>query len=407
MYVTIDKRMKPVTGKPAWLAAWAIALAGLFIAFLSAGVLGAAPAAAQDDGSRVALNKDMTIAKGDVVEGDVSVTNGKLTLLGEVDGYVVVMQGDAYIDGKVKGDVTVTHGNIMLGPDSVIDGEVSALLGKVERDPKAQVHGQVNAPSLSVGGMSNNVVEAPQPSEPVNLPAAEQSSSVPATMYDHFISFFSKGMISMALLLMGLLLTAIAPRRVQVSSLTLEAEPIPSLIVGSILAVLLVPVVIIASFALLVSLIGVVFIPVLFVAVGVGLLFGLVAVSGWIGRAVYESSRQGQGSPTSHTVMEVLIGMAVLLGVTLLPSILLPGGVTVIMAGLVYFAACVGFGSSILSRFGVLVPPKHAHRIHHMNMARAIPAQPSQPSQPAQPTAYGVAQPPAPPPGQQPPAGVI
>src|SRR5690349_19115617 len=64
----------------------------------------AAWAYAQDGPARSAVNKDLTIAKDDVVEGDVSVTNGKLIVEGEVKGKAAVLNGSAQIDGKVTGD---------------------------------------------------------------------------------------------------------------------------------------------------------------------------------------------------------------------------------------------------------------------------------------------------------------
>src|SRR4051812_23316997 len=76
---------------------------------------GSLPAAAQSDSGRTAMGKDLTVAKGEVVNGDVTVTNGNLTVLGEVRGEIVVAKGDADIQGTVEGDITVTAGNIRLG----------------------------------------------------------------------------------------------------------------------------------------------------------------------------------------------------------------------------------------------------------------------------------------------------
>ena len=80
-----------------------------------AGVLGAAlamalPAAAQGDANRVAVDHDLVIDKSDTVAGDVSVTNGNLTVNGTVDGKVSVVNGNADIYGKVLGDVAVITG---------------------------------------------------------------------------------------------------------------------------------------------------------------------------------------------------------------------------------------------------------------------------------------------------------
>jgi hypothetical protein len=47
---------------------------------------------------------------------------------------------------------------------------------------------------------------------------------------------------------------------------------------------------------------------------------------------------------------------------------LLPNSVTVLMLTLLYFASCVGIASAILSRFGTLAPPKHAHLYHRVQV---------------------------------------
>src|SRR5215218_2398280 len=83
-------------------------------------------ASAQGD-SRVAINRDLTIEKGETVDGDVSVTNGNLTILGNVDGEVAVTNGNADIEGEVSGDVTVLfNGSITLGPSAQVGGNLLA-----------------------------------------------------------------------------------------------------------------------------------------------------------------------------------------------------------------------------------------------------------------------------------------
>src|SRR5436853_6380075 len=83
---------------------------GLLAAFLvvwGCFLLGSTPASAQSDSDRTAVNQDLTIEKSDVVKGDAVVTNGNLTMLGEVRGNVVVAKGNATIQGTVHGNVTV------------------------------------------------------------------------------------------------------------------------------------------------------------------------------------------------------------------------------------------------------------------------------------------------------------
>ncbi len=337
---------------PAILIAW-----GLFL-------LSSVPVSAQSDAGRTAVNQDMTIEKGDVVKGNAVVTGGNITVLGEVRGDVVVAKGNAKIQGTVHGDVTVTDGNVELGPKSVVEGNVLAVVGKVVRDPSARVTGTVNAPSISLEGVTNAVLPPGAPQPPGKPGGGDTSGSAPSiagSALAGLIQLFGKGMISVVLLILGLLLVAVVPGRVSLSSATLEAAPVPSLIVGMITAFLLFPVSAVLGTVLLISIVGSVFLPVLAVGILVMLLFGLVTVSTWIGRSVYASVHQGNHVAVNHLFVHVLLGMSIVLGMTLVPSVLLPGSVSVLMLLLLYFASCVGIASAILSRFGTLVPPKHAH----------------------------------------------
>src|SRR5688500_19992577 len=101
---------------------WIFILAATTMAtvLLAAAGMAACPVSAQEEPERVAIGSDMLIDSGEVVEGDVSVTNGNLVLKGEVRGDVTVVNGNAEIEGKVAGDVAVTSGKVVL--DS--EGEV-------------------------------------------------------------------------------------------------------------------------------------------------------------------------------------------------------------------------------------------------------------------------------------------
>ncbi len=338
---------------------------GLLLALVSVAVWGlflswALPAAAQGDSGRTIVNQNLVVEKGEVIKGDVVVTNGNLTLQGAVHGDVVVAKGDADIEGTVEGNVTVTDGTVKLGPGSLVDGDVLAVVGQIVRDPHATVNGNVNAPGISLEGVSNSVFAAPDVPKGAPEPARLSAPSwLPDGILSSFLNFFSKGMVSLVLLVVGLLLAALLPTRVGISSATLETEPVPSLIVGLITALLLFPVTVLLIIVLAISIVGALFIPVVILVLGVALLFGLVTVSAWIGRIVYETTHGGAPHTTQHLVINVLLGMSILLGTTFVPSVLLPGAITGIMLALMYLASSVGIAALILSRLGTLAPPKH------------------------------------------------
>ena len=111
-----------------------------------------------------------------------------------------------------------------------------------------------------------------------------------------------------------------------------------------------------------ISLVGVILLPVLAVGVVVVWLFGLVTTGAWLGKRVHEATHHEAYLNPLPMPLQVLMGMAVVLGAAFLPTLLLRGPIPALMSGLIYFAGCVGLGAAILSRFGSLAPPKHLYR---------------------------------------------
>ncbi|HYP42320.1 MAG TPA: polymer-forming cytoskeletal protein [Chloroflexia bacterium] len=318
--------------------------------------------AAQDTPDRVAFDEDLIIKSGEVVEGNASVTNGDLTLYGEVRGNVVVVNGDAEINGTVEGDVTVTTGAVTLGPDSLINGNLLVVSGKLTHQEGYKVEGVVSVLPFPLSDANNSVMPVGPPADPAMDLHNEAAGPV-----SRFTRWLSLGMGSLVILLLTVAVAWVMPGRVRVASVTLESVPGPSIVVGMIAALVFMPVVAALSLVLVVTVIGTVLIPVLVGGVLLALLFGLVVISQWLGKRVYDTSRQGAAYEVPPTLVQVLLGMAVLLSSTLLPAAFLPSWVAFILGGLLYVAACVGLGATILCRFGTLAPPRPSrpHSVAH------------------------------------------
>lgn len=350
----------------------------LFVAF-GVSLFGASAVYAQGNGDRVMIGNDLTIDKGEEVTGNVSVTNGDLTLLGAVDGKVVVVGGDADIEGAVKGDVTVTNGNVTLGPTSNVVGNVLVVWGTVSQDRGAKVGGKVSAPDLPPVDAN---LQATLQNNASSFADSHSPFSNPMSLFGRFVIW---GMLSLITLMLAVGVALVVPSRVIIANATLNAEPGPSIVVGLITAVLLPPAMAALSFVLLITFVGVVLIPVLAIAAGLALLFGLVVSSIWLGRRIYETTHQGtHGMPP--LILEMLLGMAVLLGSATLPGIFLSPFVGIVLMMLVYFAACIGVGSAILSRLGTLAPPKHTRPYGSTPWnAPYLPTTPAPPRAPQEP----------------------
>ena len=109
------------------------------------------PSAASAPPGGVAGASRTQIRSGDVVRfsGDVTVGRDE-----RVDGDVVVIFGSADVDGEVTGDLVVVMGPLNLGPEAVVRGDVSVVGGRLNRTPGAQVLGDLNEVGMG-GGMGN------------------------------------------------------------------------------------------------------------------------------------------------------------------------------------------------------------------------------------------------------------
>ncbi|MGD8553877.1 MAG: polymer-forming cytoskeletal protein [Anaerolineales bacterium] len=98
-------------------------------------------------GGRVIFGDDYTLESGEELDGDLLVFGGNVTLEqgSSVEGSVFVLGGYVRVGGEVEGDVGVLGGNVILGSRSMVDGDVTTLGGNLDRQPGAQVDGEVSS----------------------------------------------------------------------------------------------------------------------------------------------------------------------------------------------------------------------------------------------------------------------
>jgi hypothetical protein len=341
----------------AWLAA---ALA------LFAGLLGISAPLAHADGDpeHVVMGHDLTVKSGETLEGDVSVTGGSLFIEGKITGDAVVVNGNAVVSGEVGGDVVVTGGNITLKSGSKVGGNVVYVGGELARDAGSSVQGELSSISIPLDRLGDAVPGVGA----VSPPRAQGGLRGP---FDRLGLLVGLGIVSLGLVVLSIVLLLAFPQRLRVSGATLEAEGGPSVIVGLITAGLLGPLTALLSFLLMMTVVGWVFVPVLVAASGGVLVFGLVTVSMWLGRRVYNTAYVGVahtgGLHSGQTgvlekvpplMFQMLLGLIVLLLSAIVPAALMANWIGWVMLFLLYVAACLGLGAALLSRFGTLMPRK-------------------------------------------------
>jgi hypothetical protein len=105
---------------------------------------------------RVVAGGTFTLESGDMLDGSLIIFGGTAAMEQDslVTADVVVFGGIVTIDGTVEGTVVGVGGVVNLRENAVVNGDLTAVAATLNRDPGAQVNGQVitgiDAPAISV-----------------------------------------------------------------------------------------------------------------------------------------------------------------------------------------------------------------------------------------------------------------
>jgi hypothetical protein len=255
---------------------------------------------------------------------------------------VVVIGGSARIDGRVTDDVVVVGGGLHLGPQAVIEGNAVSVIGEVTLEPGASVQGTID--------------------EAV-LPGIRFDPDWETSGWATGLAFWGSVVRLSLTMIVAALLTLLAPGWIaSISSRSAGA----SILTGLAVEVLFVPALAILAIGLIVSIIGIPLlagIPFLLAAFCLLWIAGFTGVAVRIGRTL-----RGRGSMPDASVMDFLIGYAIIIGVTVFGQLmayglgwLSPVSWPMRSAGLLveYVAWTIGLGAAVTSLFSSrrIVPP--------------------------------------------------
>jgi hypothetical protein len=116
-----------------------VALVAIFVAFGPA--LASADDGADDNGLLLRVRGDVVVSRGETV-GTVIVINGDALIEGTVTHRVLVFRGDAVVGGTIEGSLTVVSGDIALRAAAHVD-DVNSIRGDLVRAPGATVSGHI------------------------------------------------------------------------------------------------------------------------------------------------------------------------------------------------------------------------------------------------------------------------
>jgi hypothetical protein len=237
--------------------------------------------------SGLLIGQDLCALGNDSEREIVKIGEDLFVVPGEEIGNALVIGGDAYVEGAVREDVAAFGGSIFLGPRSRVGGDVTAVGGSIVKQEGAQVRGElstIRTPDLSpIFGMLSRF-EMPE-----LMPHILRSSGV---------------MQFIGLLFLGILVAAVMPGTVSHVSAVVENHLLSTVFWGVLTLLMIVPV----GLMLLISLVGIVLIPIEAAFVICCGLLGYVAAAHLVGKKIRLSMKLSETS----VMFETMLGLVVL-----------------------------------------------------------------------------------------------
>ncbi len=275
--------------------------------------------------------------------GDVSVERDE-----EVTGQVVAVFGSVRVHGKVGDQVVAVMGSVLLGPESVVGGDVVSVGGRVYREGGAEVRRGVT--EVAIDELPFGVHVGPWNSWG-QAPSFASFGAIPRL-------FGTALRLSLLLLVTGIALI-VARRGVEASAERVIDNPLKVTAVGLLAELLALPVLVLTVIVLSISIIG---IPLLLLMpfVVVGLIF--MALVGFTGTAAAVGGlvQRRLSGGVRVDFAAVLVGLLVILSPLLVARLLALGGwpltpVAVVLVGVGFavelLAWASGFGAMLINAF--------------------------------------------------------
>ena len=232
----------------------------------------------------VMFGQDVELKAGDSAEV-VVVIGGSAKIHGKVKEAVVTIGGSSEVDGQVGEAVVAIMGNIHLKPGAKVGEDAVAVMGTLTADPGTKVSGD----AVSVGGKFNVADGAEIKGEKVNV-----GLPIPFVNLDWLGKWLKQcvfklrplapqvgfvWVIATIYFLLYLFVAAVFPRPVQACVENLTQRPATTFLMG-LLTKILVPLVVII---LIITGIGLIVVPFIWVALFLAAVVGKVAVLEWFG----------------------------------------------------------------------------------------------------------------------------
>ncbi|HIQ11871.1 MAG TPA: hypothetical protein EYH29_03280 [Caldilineales bacterium] len=296
-------------------------------------------------GDKIIFGSAFTLARGQRLDGDLVVVGGAVEVEQDavVEGDVAIIGGSTRIDGVVNGDVVTLGGVIHLGPHAVVNGDATAVGGVIEREPGAQVLGNiVETQGREMGGVQITPVPGPHR---WTFPFQEAASTPGPLSWLGRALLQGLATITWTALLaaMGVFLILLAPAPTERVARGIQNNPLLAFAVGfgaSLLAF-------IVAFILSVTICLLPLSLALMLGWVAALLFGWLALGWLLGRELMRGLKSENATP----IWEAVAGVALLTLMWKLPDIVpYVGGLASFLV--MFVAGNIAIGGVLLTRFG-------------------------------------------------------
>jgi hypothetical protein len=272
----------------------------------------------------------------------------------EVTDAVVVIGGSLRVDGRVRDGLVVVGGDVTLGPESDVSGDVVLVGGRLNRVEGAQFRGRLNDVSFgdwedwSLGGVWIPTVDFGDVGRWLALMGALFRISL------------------LAMMMAFVLVVARAPvARIGGAAAN---EPLKAFVVGLAAEILFLPVLIAISIGLIITIVGIpivaLLIPIAIIGAILAMVLGFTGLACRLGEAIED--RLGIRAHTAF--LATALGTALILGPTLLarvigvaPAPLRYTALAILLAGVLieFVVWTTGLGATLMTGFGrsSTVPP--------------------------------------------------
>jgi hypothetical protein len=311
------------------------------------------------DDVNVHVDEDVDVAAGEEIEGTVVVVDGDLTVSGEVDGDVVLVGGSLRLreGGRVSGDVRLLDA-LLMRDGGRVEGEVIQVEGRERRDVDEDTQEQIRQELLS--------------ELRAELDEDRDRSGVSALLSP--VRFVVRGVAGVVgslltvvvLSLVGGVIVHLAHGNLEVAAETARRAPGRAAAVGLAGTFLALPVWILGALVLIISLIGIpvalIWLPVFPLAFALAVVLGYYAVArnvgAWIARQHYSHLGWVRSSNPFTLVAGGVLGLcAAFVAASVLqlagPWLGVLRGLFIMTGVLItVFASLVGFGAVLITRAG-------------------------------------------------------